>query len=253
MVAGLVPPQDDRHELFASIAQFVDPTIGYLLKFSLFDVFFNYIHHLTYIGPLWSMHVELFGSIIVFSLLYCLRDSRHRTAALAAAAVAVYVIGGHWYALFIVGMLLADFFAAGRVIPPQLAIVLLLFGAGIPLFWNEDPSLVAASAALLTIGAVYWLPLRSFLSNDLSRWLGAISFPLYLLHGAVMMVLGAPLIVHFGGSLAANFALQTLTVLLSFGAAVLFRPIDALSINVSRRIGELAANNAFGRRSPAAS
>jgi hypothetical protein len=57
MVSGFVDPPAERLPKFGLVFNF-SPTVGHLLKFSLFDVFFNYSVLETYIGPLWTMSVR---------------------------------------------------------------------------------------------------------------------------------------------------------------------------------------------------
>ena len=70
MRAGLVDPL--RRPPFVHFLNF-DPTTWHLLRFALFDVFFNYRSPESYIGPLWTMSIELVGSYIVLLAVFVLR------------------------------------------------------------------------------------------------------------------------------------------------------------------------------------
>lgn len=115
-----------------------EPTIGHLFSFSLFDVFINYEHTKTYVGPLWTMRFELFGSFVVLAAILIVRTVSFRAWLLAALALGILMMPiSSWaaLALFPIGALLADLFLKGRLdaIPAPAAIISILAGCAIPL------------------------------------------------------------------------------------------------------------------------
>lgn len=50
----------------------------------------------------------------------------------------------------------------------------------------------------LTFGCIGIKPANRFLSCHFSRLLGRISFPVYLVHGPILVLIGEPLIRNFG-------------------------------------------------------
>jgi peptidoglycan/LPS O-acetylase OafA/YrhL len=194
----------------------------------------------TPIPQLWTMPIELAGSLLVVGLLWLtgLRRIRYLAYALALGIL------GWWMPLlaaFIVGIVLAEINESGiaeRVRPqagylliPSLAAAALLPGqGGIP--YLAVATLIAFSTSFSAIG-------RRFLSSRLSRFLGEVSFPLYLLHGLVIFSYGTWILGKTSTPaflLIANVSIAVIAVAVSW----LFRWIDILGIKaaqlVSRRI-----------------
>lgn len=147
---------------------------------------------------LWTMRIELYGSCALY-LIFGLIDGRRRVAILVAFAVVATAFGMPEYAAFAVGALLREAVAADRL-PKQGAWWALgfaiVFGSmtkgfgdriGLPL-----PSLIALGephklwhvlAAAAMLYAVLNLDgLNHLLSSPVARFLGYISFGVYLVH-----------------------------------------------------------------------
>ncbi len=221
------------------------------LRFSLFDVFFDYDLSRSYNGALWTMPIELAGSFIVFALCMVLREPRWRAAILALAFI-VCAATVHGFRAFIIGMAIALFFDTMRHRSHlQGALRLLpwaLFGAAIAYSTLSSPeggalvarrttaTLLAASAIVLAVTLSPGLQ-RSF-ANPLSRYLGSISFPLYLVHLPVLCSAGSLIFVVLLDSGTAPLAAKALTLAatatLSLCVAHLFRHIESASIMASR-------------------
>lgn len=209
---------------------------------------------LTPIPQLWTMPFEAFGSILILGLLWIAGMSRIRF--LFYAVLLWGLRSQPMYAAFIVGALLAEthrfeltaewhkrLSAVATVsLIPALLLVAILPG-------NTEFAVLCVSTAVATCAA-FSGPAREFLSNPLSRFLASISFPLYILHGAVIYSLGTWL---------QGMALSPIQVLgancTTIAAAILvawmFRWIDTAGIYVSRSIGSLldprAAFRAFSK------
>jgi peptidoglycan/LPS O-acetylase OafA/YrhL len=78
---------------------------------------------------------------------------------------------------------------------------------------------------------------RVFLATPLSRALGRLSFPLYLMHGPVLLVVGIPLAAGRGplGTALAGLVI----VAVSLAAAAAFAPANAAGIAAARWVGSL--------------
>jgi peptidoglycan/LPS O-acetylase OafA/YrhL len=260
MVSGL-----DAHRAAAPLlrsrwlAAFLDfaPSLGGLLSYALRDVYFDPPAALHYVPLLWTMHIELLGSCLVFGLLALLHGwgPRQRLTAYAVtlllAAVFVPLLTG-----FVIGMLLGEARQHGHLEslrrsrwrwPTLLLALLLLFGISairgaahyhVAIRYvlrayldhapdTPNPLLVYANALGLFLLVALLPPLERFLGGRLSRFLGEISFPLYLVQFAVLITLTSWLVVRFVDpahparvtlyAIAAAFA--TASLLLAYGFA----------------------------------
>jgi peptidoglycan/LPS O-acetylase OafA/YrhL len=66
---------------------------------------------------------------------------------------------------------------------------LLLPLVGYSLAWVVSRPAILAGAVLMLLCAIHWPPFRGFLSTRAMRWLGAISFSLYLVHEPIIVAL----------------------------------------------------------------
>ena len=133
MNTGLFPEPNERPLSKATKFAF-DPTLQHLLKFSFYDVFFDYSGKSSYAGPLWTMSVELYGSFIIAITLFVLGKPRnHLVIYLVAMIVLLYLQS--YYFLFLVGVLSCDYhkeLSESRV--KFIAPLLLVVGAMTPVF-----------------------------------------------------------------------------------------------------------------------
>jgi peptidoglycan/LPS O-acetylase OafA/YrhL len=263
MVTGLMDTSSDRPPAFLPYFTF-EPTAAHLLKFSLFDVFFRYTEHDTYIGPLWTMRPELFGSALTFLAVVLVRPLRHRVIAMVLLSAAIFCFAGSFWsqaiAIFPLGIAVGDLALRGQFdkMPTSIALSCLFAGFLIPiliphdvLIWGHFSVLIwgLAGAPLLIAGSIGLQPIRSFMGNVVSQWLGWISFPLYLVHGPMLCIVGEPLIRH-QTSTATRFAIDALVTVLSILVAVPFAKfVNDPAVEVARRLGRWAAG--FGDRRPA--
>ncbi|HEV7407063.1 MAG TPA: acyltransferase [Bradyrhizobium sp.] len=243
MISGILDPSAARLPKFVESLNF-DPTIGHLLRFSLLDVFFDYRAAQTYIGPLWTMSIELLGSFIVLLAIVIVRPLPGRSAILIVLAFLFVVLAptgnSAMLALFPLGAAMADWFNRGWIdaIPKWTACILLLVGCVVPgalPFTVFNWGIIATSALML--GCMAIPQIRSFLSGAFSSELGRISFPLYLMHGPAMHIIGEPLTRSVGASTALRFGIDVLVVVASVGAAYAFLPVNNFAIWMSRQVG----------------
>jgi peptidoglycan/LPS O-acetylase OafA/YrhL len=258
MVCGFVDPPGERLVKFGRFFNF-DPTVGHLLKFSLFDVFFHYSSLDTYIGPLWTMSVELSGSFVVLVAVAICRPLPFPSVFLLALAGLLLWLAPTdsttaMLALFPVGAAIADWFNRGWLdaVPKSVGFMLFLIGCLVPVFLPVGVmawGLIGTSC--LTLGCIAFSRIRNWLSGPISAHLGKISFPLYLMHGPVICFVGEPLMRHFGHGLGLKILIELAVVVLSFAAAYAFWPVNEFAISVARRFAELVTNPFFVSQAPA--
>lgn len=251
MVFGLVAPASDRLPLFQPFLNFA-PTVGHLLRFSLFDVFFAYDSRETYAGPLWTMSVELIGSFVVLLAILVLRPLPYRPLFLAVLSGLILAFvpweNAAYLALFPAGAALADCFNRGwiEVIPKSVGLFFLLFGCLSPVLLSYRPSAWCVFSVLpLVVGSIVVSWTKAWLSGSVSAHLGRISFPLYLVHGPILCFLGEPLTRGAGDSLVLKILVQFAVVLLSFAAAEAFVPVNEFAIDLARRFGKWSTDPFF--------
>ncbi len=166
-------------------------------------------------SPLWTMRVELFGSFAVFltaPLLFALRGWRWRLALIGGAMAAV---GGiypwTYFSDFLFGVLLALLYAENRlpVLGNWQAAVLGVMALYLFSFTYDQKLLIHApikavlpagdvshyvwdAGAVLAIITLLGNPaLRQAFSKPWAVWLGLLSFPIYLVHGPIILSAGA--------------------------------------------------------------
>jgi len=169
--------------------------------------FFTFIRGDTnYDTVLWTMRLELMGSFFVFMLAPLLARAQNR---LVSASI-VILVSVALYQLeprlteFTIGALLACFIARGV---PEIPL-----GAAVPMFAVG----IFCLGYYAPRGAYVWLPfrqalfyvwdfgaatvivlilrnafLRSIVSGPVARWLGTMSFPIYLVHTPILCVVGS--------------------------------------------------------------
>jgi peptidoglycan/LPS O-acetylase OafA/YrhL len=254
----LVPPAErlpnfDRFLIF-------DSTISHLLRFSFFDVFFNYKFEDTYIGPLWTMSIELLGSFVVLLSVLAARPLPFRFLFLFGLASLILLLAptdtSAMLALFPIGAILADCFNRGWVdaLPKPVAFVLVAVGCLVPAFLPFSVTawgLIATSS--LTLGCIAVPRIRAWLSGKVSAHLGKISFPLYLMHGPVLCFVGEPLMRHFGQGMLLRILIDVVVVIISFAFAYGFLPINEFAIFFARRFARLVTSPFFVSPTPAES
>jgi len=214
-------------------------------------------------APLWTLHLEFYGSLLVL-LLVRLRVRVPRRVFKTIFAVLLVVLSMHPLGLFLVGYGAARlqlrvgwgrFCATGSA--RALAVLALAVGVcasshGLPQSWAREFERIsniirlpmrldgfhayAQYGAVLIFAAVLILPgLRAWLGGRLGRWLGRYSFSLYLVHFPVLFTVTSALLVALqgmrGGAVMAVAVGLGLTVGLTWGFE---RWVDAPATRLSR-------------------
>jgi peptidoglycan/LPS O-acetylase OafA/YrhL len=248
MASGFLVPPAERLAGFDRFLTF-DSTIGHLLKFSFFDVFFNYRFSDTYIGPLWTMSIELSGSFVVLLSVLAVRPLPFRFLFLLGLACLILLLASTpMLALFAIGAALADGFNRGWIdaVPKLAAIVLLSIGCLLPVLLPYSVTAWGVfGASPLTLGCIAIPSIRNWLSGPVSGHFGRISFPLYLVHGPVLSLVGEPLMRNFGEGLILKVIIQLVIVALAFAFAYAFLPINEFAIRLAHRLARSVAGIFF--------
>ncbi|MDO8360041.1 MAG: acyltransferase [Devosia sp.] len=233
------------HSWYDTFARF-EPDLLAALSFATMRVYGAALNY----GPfLWTMVVELWGSLIVFAISQSGRALREPYTPLLLVTVlclAMFPLA----ACFPIGALIALLERDGvlfRAEPSQresriataALLAILVAGALVQMYL---PGLVAPS--LLGVGIFLAvkrsLPAQHFLELPVSALLGRLSFPLYLVQYAVIISLSALLIVWLDANDALNLATAILTALgsiaASVGLAAVFLPVEVLTLGLLRRI-----------------
>ncbi len=206
------------------------------------------------------MPVELCGSYLLFGALALGGDnSRLRLLTLTAATLACQVLRPV-YTPFFCGALLAELL---HRLPGRRGFAYDLAGAALlAVAWGGSVCF-RGRWLVLTAGAVVLAALLSptfqrLLRCRLSLWLGAISFPLYLVHAFVLYGPACWLTarLHEAGATVPQLfsVVPAATVAMSLLLASLMRPIEDLAQAVAHRVGAAAVSLRMGavwpRRSP---
>lgn len=224
-----------------------DPDIFHFLKFSLYNVFFNYDIAKSYNQVLWTMSAEFYGSMLVFLLCLIFPYLRARSLVLSALA-AVMMIFNSPMLPFVLGLGISLSFESGvrkthdRGAAALAASVGLILATaaystislkGFPTVHDivvRDTFPMTIFAAVFVFGISLSAPVRGFFANPLSRYLGSISFPLYLTHLLVICSFTSYLFLQ-----GTNVHLLFLASLVAcLAAATLFRYIERASIRFAR-------------------
>lgn len=166
-------------------------------------------------SPLWTMRIELFGSFAIFlaaPILFAVQSWPLRLALIGA----VMVCAGGTYPVtylsdFLIGTIIAMLYAEDRMpsFSDWQAVVVGLVAVYLFSFTYEQKLLIHApikailppgdtshfvwdAGAVLMIAVLLGNPaLRRQFSKTWAVWLGLLSFPIYLLHGPIMLSVGA--------------------------------------------------------------
>ncbi|HVD96743.1 MAG TPA: acyltransferase [Cytophagaceae bacterium] len=168
------------------------------IQYSLYGVYFKHDVHTSYNPFLWTMSVELLGSLVVFINVFVLPHVKKPFVILLVQFV-FFTWMESWLALFLFGMILGYLRAEGvlekwRQWKYTLVCSFLVVGGVIAYdTMGDEPQETFISYLYMTfflVGAIYCnVYLVKFFSNRLSRFWGEISFAVYAIHFCVVVSL----------------------------------------------------------------
>lgn len=223
-----------------------DPSFYKMLKFSLLEVYFRYSGLTTYNENLWTMQYELYGSFIVFALLALVYKLKRKWLIYLIMLFALDKICQPLES-FMLGILLAEISQFDFVKKQRDSLLFFLLGAVFLSFGAYasyalrnlyDPRHLSYFAASIVFATVLSKKISDLFENKISRFLGSISFPLYLTHVIVICSLSSFVYIYliknsFSLMLASNITF-VITIFSCILFAFCFRPVERLSIKLAR-------------------
>jgi peptidoglycan/LPS O-acetylase OafA/YrhL len=202
--AGVTFPSNWQPGVFEALLQ------GGVMAFLRGECFYN--------SSLWTMHFELLGSVIVWGSLLVGRfvGVRHGSVLAFLIALVAALLIHLLLVAFVCGLGVAFWGRRIKVLPVTCFVLLLIavyfFGwivsaghyAWLGWFWARPTAehlwLASMGASVLLMISVMNLPpVSSVVCSTCARWLGRLSFPLYLIHVPVIMSFSCWLYVRFSG------------------------------------------------------
>ena len=223
------------------------PGIGDTILFMLRDVYRDAQGDRNILPFLWTMPIEMAGSMLLF-LALALSDGL-RTRTFLAAGAMVFLFDPYLGAFFLGAVLCRQRLEGdggalfGRASPWAVPVALAAIFAFVAFTQAVHvpnivgkPALVLVAAVLLHLVMHDARLIRFFGGNPVSRFLGRISFMIYIVHYIVIVTVQSWLVlqVRDGLDLGTAMAIGTLALALSVGFAWLALPVDRLSHGCSR-------------------
>ena len=233
------------------------PSVSGAVESALITTFFAYDEALTYNAVLWTMELELWGSLLVFAFLALNLSPAIRLWAYPVLLAVSSAAGTHWLSSFVMGVLFADGYVNYRdryeVGPPtgalpwlgrllgrtalQLSLLFaLLFAIGLPNYAGLADVILSALICVLALALPAW---RSVLTSGVAQYLGKVSFGLYLVHLPIILSAGAAGYLGSAPDLGVAWG-KSIAIFLSVGlsliaAGLFYRFIDDPAIRFARQ------------------
>jgi peptidoglycan/LPS O-acetylase OafA/YrhL len=254
-----------------------DPSWKAAATEALWDIFFgppDTPPYTLYNSVLWTMRIELYGSLLVFAFLALFGRHPRASAVSVALAILLAAAGQVMWALFAVGvwvaltrharpehryplglsavLVLAAFVLAGFYSYGEPRWVVIPF---VNTVYNSIDVAPAAAAVLLVTAVVFCPRLASWLEMRPFVWLGKISFGLYLIHLLVILSAGCSMYVTLRGDYglthfpAAAVSSGCVVALSLAGGWVMYHVADRPSIV----LGVWVSEKVLGAESPGSS
>lgn len=214
---------------------------------------------------LWTMPIELCGSIFVFLYLYVHERLKYPKAILIAL-ILISTISVKWYALFFTGVLMSNLRSNGtlermrRMTVARVGGPLIVMSAyAIEYYMRSHMPIATASnameafrlfaqdnekfimAPLFVFGSYLSTDICRFFGNGLSRFLGTLSFPIYLAQMTVLCTLSSYLIIRFAEYLDSKTVCLSI-VLAGLAATIIFGYLLSLLERKVMRLLDMAVS-----------
>ena len=239
---GLIPGIDEKLPRFKNFYSMTEPSLIQTVRFSMYRAFFSYDSNESLIPPLWTMAYEIWGSFAIFSVLALIGTLEKRFVLYPFLFLIAYTIHP-MYSAFLVGLFFAEAYSLGIFSTHRKMLFLLSASLMMPtLYWTtllpgQDHKVYLAVSSLFVFCVIANDRLTGFFSNKMSRFLGEISFPLYLIHAPVFAALSLHLYTYFGWSSYSAIAINLFAMLVSLTMARWLVCVDQLGIKASKLIG----------------
>ncbi len=234
------------------------PNLLESVKFGLYDVFLHYSGTASYNPILWTMSIELFGSFIVFAICALVLPLKKRVILLTLILIYFVLTKNIYYLPFLCGIGIAlcyhnrdkTVFKKIHFALPFLLVLIIYYstvslrgqGLPVPQITRSDTYSILASSCMV-FAAAFYAPLRRFLENPVSRYLGSISFPIYLTHFIVICSFSSGFVLYLtvtrGVYSEMNVHLNVVaSLLICFVIAHFFRHIESFAIFSARKFSD---------------
>ncbi len=219
------------------------------VTFVFYDVFFKYDWFKSYNVALWTIHFQLTGSFIVYGFLAIFRRTQATQWAIAILIAVALLASTPVLACFMFGYLIAEFNTEfphpSKRDAFEFPLVAVFFSVCVlstgSHFQGDRALCLLASGIVATVSLSKTL--RGLFSTRLSRFLGRISFPIYLIQIPVICSWSSYWFMKLpslGFSNAAAIALNlSTTIMICLALSVALLPLDKFSISASKTLGRL--------------
>lgn len=228
-----------------------EPSIPSFLSYSLFGIYFTNPVETSYNPILWTMSVEMPGSLFVFLTLLVTRNRAQRLAIFAFIAPFMLIFSP-FMICFIFGMIFSEMRVAGTfkrlAAHPATNWVCGIALAGVAAILTVSPLLLGFehefNAYRLSIAAAVFLfviysnnRLQTVFENRFSHFLGELSFPVYLVHLPIVVSLESFLVLHlFSDGIVTRgtaYCIILVTIAAALVAASMFVYVERFTIKAS--------------------
>jgi len=229
------------------------PSLYECLKYSLINVYVAHTAGSSYSPFLWTMSIEMIGSMLVFLACYLWPRLKRGELACIYLIIGLTMLGS-FFALFFAGVLFSSWRQRGvfeRLLTSRThqytALVAVAFCTLMYVFAGSLASshevLHRLTIPVLSMALVFCAysqrRLKTFFSNGLSRFLGVISFPVYLLQFQVLISLMSWLVVRYEAKAQLDHAsllgFAAITVAVTIVAAWGFSRVERLALSTVDR------------------
>lgn len=188
-----------RYEQWLGVFYKYEPSFFAALKSAFWESFFEYNPTTSYNCVLWTMEIELYGSLFLFGFLSLVGKHSARILFYIITVIVAYALNMHWVNAFVLGSITCDACVHSIAIRQRLpSFVVKVYGTLIHSHWlavlivlpllyiigllNIHGVMHLVIATGLTAYVVLSTPEISLFSRSIPIFLGKISFGLYLVH-----------------------------------------------------------------------
>ena len=243
----------DRQDWLGSYLQF-SPSLYECLKYSLIKVYVAHATASAYNPFLWTMSIEMIGSMLVF--LACYLWPRLKRGELVCISLVIgLTLLGSFFSLFFAGVLFSAWRQRGvferlsassahqytALFVAAFCVAIYVLAGRLQVSHEVLHRLMIPTLSIALVFCAYsQRSLKAFFSNGLSRFLGVISFPVYLLQFQVLISLMSWLVVrHYQATArldqASLIGFAAITVAVTILAAWGFSKIERLALTAIDR------------------